>query len=113
MEPSHFIELSTLPDLFPGPNRGWHTGNACSTLRPTHSLHQNWETSQSLGLTKPMTLENQPSRTNEKQSKNARKGKKPYQKPAFRSERVFETLALACGKIGATTPQCQFSRKSS
>ncbi len=60
-----------------------------------------------------MTLENQPSRANEKQLKNARKDKKPYQKPAFRHERVFETLALACGKIGATTPQCQFSRKSS
>ena len=24
--------------------------------------------------------------------------KKPYQKPAFRHERVFETMALACGK---------------
>jgi hypothetical protein len=39
--------------------------------------------------------------------------KKPYQKPAFRYERVFETLALACGKVGSSTPQCQFSRKSS
>jgi hypothetical protein len=24
--------------------------------------------------------------------------KKPYQKPAFRYERVFETMALACSK---------------
>ena len=39
--------------------------------------------------------------------------KKLYQKPAFRYERVFETLALSCGKIGATLPQCQFSRKTS
>jgi hypothetical protein len=60
-----------------------------------------------------MTLENQPSRAKEKQLKNARPDKKSYQKPAFRHERVFETLALACGKIGATTPSCQFSRKSS
>jgi hypothetical protein len=45
--------------------------------------------------------------------KNASKDKKPYQKPAFRHERVFETLALACGKIGAQTPLCQSSRKSS
>jgi hypothetical protein len=43
----------------------------------------------------------------------ARKGKKVYQKPAFRYERVFETLALSCGKIGSTTAQCQFSRKTS
>jgi hypothetical protein len=43
----------------------------------------------------------------------AGKNKKLYQKPAFRYERVFETLALSCGKIGATLPQCQFSRKTS
>jgi hypothetical protein len=44
---------------------------------------------------------------------NASKEKKVYQKPAFRYERVFETLALSCGKIGSTTAQCQFSRKTS
>jgi hypothetical protein len=27
------------------------------------------------------------------------KGKKPYQKPSFRYEQVFETMALACGKV--------------
>jgi hypothetical protein len=43
----------------------------------------------------------------------AGKKKKLYQKPAFRYERVFETLALSCGKIGATLPQCQFSQKTS
>jgi len=41
------------------------------------------------------------------------KDKKVYRKPSFRHERVFETLALACGKIGSSTPQCQFSRKTS
>ena len=30
----------------------------------------------------------------------------PYQKPAFRYERVFETMALACGKINPTQGQC-------
>ncbi len=44
---------------------------------------------------------------------NAGKEKKLYQKPSFRHERVFETLALACGKIGATVASCQFSRKTS
>ncbi len=29
----------------------------------------------------------------------ATKPKKPYQKPAFRYERVFETMALRCGKM--------------
>ena len=37
----------------------------------------------------------------------------PYQKPAFRYERVFETMALACGKISATQGQCAFLLKSS
>ncbi len=39
--------------------------------------------------------------------------KKPYQKPEFRCERVFETLALACGKIDTTQGQCKFNRKTS
>lgn len=39
--------------------------------------------------------------------------KKPYQKPSFRHERVFETMALACGKISPTQFQCRFNRKNS
>ncbi len=39
--------------------------------------------------------------------------KKPYQKPSFRHERVFETMALACGKISPTQFQCRFNRKTS
>lgn len=39
--------------------------------------------------------------------------KKPYQKPEFRYERVFETMALACGKISITTPGCKFNKKTS
>ena len=34
-------------------------------------------------------------------------GKLPYQKPAFRHEGVFETMALACGKISGTQAQCR------
>lgn len=50
----------------------------------------------------------------QQQRKNgALKGKKPYHKPAFRHERVFETAALSCGKIASTIPQCAFSRKTS
>jgi hypothetical protein len=41
------------------------------------------------------------------------KGKKPYQKPEFRFERVFETMALSCGKTSPTEFQCRFNRKSS
>ncbi len=40
-------------------------------------------------------------------------GRKPYRKPEFRFERVFETSALSCGKISATQGQCRFNRKSS
>ncbi len=34
------------------------------------------------------------------------KPKKPYQKPQFQHERVFETMALACGKIGNLSANC-------
>jgi hypothetical protein len=39
--------------------------------------------------------------------------RRPYQKPAFRTEKIFETMALACGKISATQGHCRFNRKSS
>jgi hypothetical protein len=41
------------------------------------------------------------------------RGRKPYQKPAFRFERVFETMALSCGKVNSTQSQCRNSRKNS
>ena len=41
------------------------------------------------------------------------RGQKLYQKPAFRFERVFETLALSCGKIEPTQKHCRFNRKTS
>lgn len=39
--------------------------------------------------------------------------KKPYKKPAFKHERVFETMALACGKVHPTASGCRFNRRSS
>jgi len=39
--------------------------------------------------------------------------KKPYRKPEFRYERVFETLALACGKLQSSQGQCRFNPKRS
>jgi hypothetical protein len=48
------------------------------------------------------------------QEKNGKiKVKKPYCKPAFRHERVFETAALSCGKIASTVFGCISSRKTS
>ena len=38
--------------------------------------------------------------------------KKAYQKPAFRYEQVFETMALACGKVNPTQQQCRSLQKS-
>ena len=40
-------------------------------------------------------------------------GKKPYKKPEFRVERVFETTALACGKVSSTQAQCKTNKKVS
>jgi hypothetical protein len=45
--------------------------------------------------------------------KNRPPGKKPYQKPEFRYEPVFETMALSCGKVSPTEFQCRFNRKTS
>ena len=40
-------------------------------------------------------------------------GKLPYQKPILRSEGVFETMALACGKLNTTQAQCKTQLKTS
>jgi hypothetical protein len=42
-----------------------------------------------------------------------RTGKKPYVKPEVRHERVFETMALSCGKIAGTQGSCKLNRKNS
>jgi len=39
--------------------------------------------------------------------------RKPYRKPDFQYEKVFETMALSCGKISPTQAQCHFNRKNS
>ena len=38
--------------------------------------------------------------------------RKPYQKPAVRYERVFETSALTCGKVQTTQSGCHQNRKT-
>ena len=48
------------------------------------------------------------------QSKEKQPGKKKaYVKPAFEHERVFETMALACGKISVTQGSCKSNKKNS
>lgn len=58
---------------------------------------------------------NQSGPTNRLPSTDAEKHivKKPYQKPEVRHERVFETMALACGKVQTTQGQCAHNRKAS
>jgi hypothetical protein len=51
--------------------------------------------------------------TNDLVADNSPTVKKPYQDPAFRHERIFETMALSCGKIQVTNPVCGFNRKNS
>ena len=41
------------------------------------------------------------------------RAKKPYVKPEFRHEKVFETMALSCGKMQTTQGTCHYNRKSS
>jgi hypothetical protein len=40
-------------------------------------------------------------------------GKRPYKKPSFQHEKVFETMALSCGKLSHTERQCKFNRRNS
>jgi len=42
-----------------------------------------------------------------------KQAKKPYTKPAFRFERVFETQALSCGKIIGFAGNCVHHHKAS
>jgi len=39
--------------------------------------------------------------------------RKPYRKPSFRHEQVFETMALVCGKIAGTSAQCNSVKMAS
>jgi len=39
--------------------------------------------------------------------------RKPYEKPAFVKEQLFETMALACGKANVTISQCKAVKKNS
>lgn len=57
--------------------------------------------------------ENEQNSEHKKPTDAQRTGKKPYQKPSFRYEKVFETMALACGKVNPTQFQCRFNRKNS
>lgn len=52
-----------------------------------------------------MGLEREPHLEKQEDSQGQPANKKPYQKPAFRYELVFETMALACGKK-QTGPTC-------
>jgi hypothetical protein len=39
--------------------------------------------------------------------------KQPYEKPSFRHERAFETMALTCGKVDPSQLQCKVNVKHS
>lgn len=39
--------------------------------------------------------------------------KRPYEKPEMRYERIFETMALSCGKTGPTNFACRTNRNAS
>lgn len=54
-----------------------------------------------------------PAGSDEKAVTQKKQTKKRYSKPTFRFERVFETQALSCGKIGSTSTQCKLSKKAS
>jgi hypothetical protein len=60
-----------------------------------------------------MNHKNRPTADDEKTLDSQQPGKRPYRKPEFRLEKVFETMALACGKIAATQQTCRGTRRRS
>jgi len=42
-----------------------------------------------------------------------RRQKRPYKKPTFQYERLFETYALSCGKVGTVQQSCRNNTKNS
>jgi hypothetical protein len=53
-----------------------------------------------------MGQEREPHLEKQEDSQGHSANKKPYQKPAFRYERVFETSALTCGKTPGAHGGC-------
>jgi hypothetical protein len=50
----------------------------------------------------------------QRESEASRAGdRKPYLKPAFLREQIFETMALSCGKSPSRGGQCERNRKNS
>jgi hypothetical protein len=41
------------------------------------------------------------------------RARKPYEKPRFAREQLFETMALACGKTNPTIGACKLVKKNS
>lgn len=61
------------------------------------------------GMYTPINMgqEQEPRLSEQEDSRGQPANKKAYQKPAFRYERVFETMALACGKMNNGLPHCK------
>lgn len=53
-----------------------------------------------------MSQEREPRLEKQEDSQGHPASKQPYQKLAFRYERVFETQALTCGKLSGGGPRC-------
>jgi len=60
-----------------------------------------------------MMSQSQPKSEGTQAAENKSSAKKPYQKPEVRHERVFETMALSCGKVQNTQGSCRFNRRAS
>jgi hypothetical protein len=60
-----------------------------------------------------MSQSEETNRTNDRLEPQRPGKKKRYEKPAFRYEQVFETRALACGKVDTINFSCHNNMKNS
>jgi hypothetical protein len=60
-----------------------------------------------------LTTKNENDREPQSSGAEELKPRKAYNKPSFRFESVFETMALSCGKIVPSQAGCNLNRKNS
>ncbi len=60
-----------------------------------------------------MSDSNDRDRNADQRSSAATRRRKPYRKPDFSREQLFETMALACGKTNPVIGQCKLVKKNS
>ncbi len=106
-----FLRLArVVPILIPVPKHTLKLTRNCAVIQSTCVGPPRWGR---CGVRKFLMSRPDENSCGENATERTAAAKKPYQEPSFRHERVFETMALACGKIDPTNFECRFHRNAS